>query len=285
MTAHPSVAGPFLVLLVLAHLQAVAVAWGLALAAARLRTAARQRPGGGRGCLALAFAAFGLAALAETLDHTTTRWLYVNHSSGWNGLFFAALAAGIALLAAAVSTNRGLRTLLLALVLAGVAGYAAFGKGAAIASQSLLLLVMLHLWWRRFQDPLLWLYPLFTVGLTTLFGALLNASGDQLWHLFIGPAGSLSLLVLYAILRRGSAPLPPSTRAAWAPSLVLRDGRAASAQDADTAALLWPQSRHLGLSLADCACLSLALRLNLPVLTCDRLGAELTLPLLIELLR
>jgi hypothetical protein len=40
------------------------------------------------------------------------------------------------------------------------------------------------------------------VGLTTLFGALLNASGDQIWHLFIGPAGSLSLLVLWAVLRR-----------------------------------------------------------------------------------
>lgn len=198
MTAHPSVAGPFLVLLVLAHLQAVAVAWGLALAAAR------QRPAASRGCLVLGFATFGLAALAETLDHTTTRWLYVNHSSGWNGLFFSALAAGIALLAAAVSTNQGLRALLLAVVLAGAAGYAAFGKGAAIASQSLLLLVMLRLWWRRFHDPLLWLYPLFTVGLTTLFGALLNTSGDQLWHLFIGPAGSLSLLVLHTILRRAA---------------------------------------------------------------------------------
>jgi hypothetical protein len=66
------------------------------------------------------------------------------------------------------------------------------------------LLVMLRLWWRSFHDPLLWLYPLFTVGLTTLFGALLNASGDQLWHLFIGPAGSLSLLVLHAILRRAA---------------------------------------------------------------------------------
>ena len=58
-----------------------------------------------------------------------------------------------------------------------------------------------------------------------------------------------------------------------------------SAGDADTAALLWPQTRHLGLSLADRACLSLALRLNLPVLTCDRLWAELTLPLRIQLLR
>jgi PIN domain nuclease of toxin-antitoxin system len=58
-----------------------------------------------------------------------------------------------------------------------------------------------------------------------------------------------------------------------------------SAGDADTAALLWPQTRNLGLSLADRACLSLALRLNLPVLTCDRSWAELTLPLRIQRLR
>jgi hypothetical protein len=205
MTAHPSVEGPFLAWLVLAHLQAIGVAWALALASGRSLPRLRERlPAGGLACLGLAFAAFGLAALAETLDHTTTRWLYVNHTSPWNALFFSALAAGIALLSAALSASRRLRALLIALVLAGAAGYAAFGKGAAIASQSLLLLVMLRLWWRSFHDPLLWLYPLFTVGLTTLFGALLNASGDQLWHLFIGPAGSLSLLVLHAILRRAA---------------------------------------------------------------------------------
>lgn len=58
-----------------------------------------------------------------------------------------------------------------------------------------------------------------------------------------------------------------------------------SAWDADTAAMLWPQTRNHGLSLADRACLSLGLRLNLPVLTCDRIRAELTLPLRIQLLR
>jgi len=41
-------------------------------------------------------------------------------------------------------------------------------------------------------------------------------------------------------------------------------------QDAETAALLWSQTRHAGLSLADRACLALADRLNVPVLTTDR---------------
>jgi hypothetical protein len=36
-----------------------------------------------------------------------------------------------------------------------------------------------------------------------------------------------------------------------------------SAGDADTAALRWPQTRNLGLSQADCACLSLPLRIQL----------------------
>jgi PIN domain nuclease of toxin-antitoxin system len=39
------------------------------------------------------------------------------------------------------------------------------------------------------------------------------------------------------------------------------------------------------LSLADRACLSQGLRLNLPVLTCDRAWAGLALPLEIQLLR
>jgi len=58
-----------------------------------------------------------------------------------------------------------------------------------------------------------------------------------------------------------------------------------SAADADMAAQLWPQTRRHGLSLADRACLSLALRLSLPVLTCDRAWAELALPLEIRLQR
>jgi PIN domain nuclease of toxin-antitoxin system len=58
-----------------------------------------------------------------------------------------------------------------------------------------------------------------------------------------------------------------------------------TAVDADTAAKLWPQTRRCGLSLADRACLSLGLRLNLPVLTCDRAWAGLALPLEIQLLR
>lgn len=195
--------GPFLILLVIAHLQAVALAWGLALLAGRgLPRLRRRLPPGANRRLMLAFGCYGLAALAESLDHTRTDWVYVNQLSLWNGVFFAALASGLALLAAAVRGGRRLHGLLLALVVASCLGYASVGKAGPIAAQVLLLAVMLQLWWRCFRDWRLWLYPLFTVGLTTLFGALLNSSGDQIWHLFIGPSGSLSLLLLWLILRR-----------------------------------------------------------------------------------
>lgn len=208
--AHERVVdGLFLVLLVLAHLQAIGVALALALATSRALPGLRARlPADAIPCLSLAFASFGLAALSETLDHTTTRWLYVNHTSPWNALFFLCLATGIALLTGALASNPRLHAVLVILVMAGAFGYMAIGKGASIGVQVLLLVLMLRCWWRTFHDRGLWLYPLFTVGLTTLFGVLLSVSGDQVWHLFIGPAGSLSLLVLWRILRRAELAEP-----------------------------------------------------------------------------
>jgi ribonuclease VapC len=46
-------------------------------------------------------------------------------------------------------------------------------------------------------------------------------------------------------------------------------------QDAETAAALWSTTRHLGLSLADRACLALAARLGVPAVTADRAWSDL----------
>ncbi|MGH6897502.1 MAG: type II toxin-antitoxin system VapC family toxin [Geminicoccaceae bacterium] len=50
-------------------------------------------------------------------------------------------------------------------------------------------------------------------------------------------------------------------------------------------ATLWPRTRRAGLSLADRACLALALDRSLPVLTADRVWAGLALPIDIRLIR
>ena len=84
----------------------------------------------------------------------------------------------------------------------GAFAYMLLGKGVTISVQSILTIVFLVQWWKRFRDPLLWVYPLSGVVLTAIFGAMLTSSGDQIWHLFIGPAGSIGLIVLWIILNR-----------------------------------------------------------------------------------
>lgn len=54
---------------------------------------------------------------------------------------------------------------------------------------------------------------------------------------------------------------------------------------ADLAASLWDSTRHAGLSLADRACLALALERGYPVLTADRIWTKLELNLEIALIR
>jgi ribonuclease VapC len=58
-----------------------------------------------------------------------------------------------------------------------------------------------------------------------------------------------------------------------------------TAEEAETAGRLWTQTRRHGLSLGDRACLSLGLRLNIPILTTDRIWTKLGLPLEIRALR
>jgi ribonuclease VapC len=56
-------------------------------------------------------------------------------------------------------------------------------------------------------------------------------------------------------------------------------------RQAETAARLWPRTRRHGLSLADRACLALAMDKALPVLTADRAWSELALDIEIRVVR
>jgi ribonuclease VapC len=56
-------------------------------------------------------------------------------------------------------------------------------------------------------------------------------------------------------------------------------------EDGEMTGRLWQQTRQVGLSLGDRACLSLGLRLEAPVLTSDRAWATLKLALEVEVIR
>ena len=58
-----------------------------------------------------------------------------------------------------------------------------------------------------------------------------------------------------------------------------------TAKDGETVGQLWRQTRQAGLSLGDRACLSLGLRLKVPVLTADRAWKNLNLSLDVQMIR
>jgi PIN domain nuclease of toxin-antitoxin system len=58
-----------------------------------------------------------------------------------------------------------------------------------------------------------------------------------------------------------------------------------SVEQAEFAAQLWGKGRHYGLSLADRACLALAMQRGTIVLTADRVWFELSLNIEIQLIR
>lgn len=56
-------------------------------------------------------------------------------------------------------------------------------------------------------------------------------------------------------------------------------------EEAEIAGRLWQQTRQYGLSLGDRACLSLGIKLNVPVLTADQIWASLNLPITVHVVR
>jgi len=58
-----------------------------------------------------------------------------------------------------------------------------------------------------------------------------------------------------------------------------------TADDAGSAANLWPVTRRLGLSFGDRACLALARRLALPVITADKVWSQLDIGIPVHVIR
>jgi len=56
-------------------------------------------------------------------------------------------------------------------------------------------------------------------------------------------------------------------------------------EEAEIAAQLWQQTRQIGLSLGDRACLSTGIQLDTAILTADKIWATLTLPVAVRCIR
>jgi len=148
------------------------------------------------------FIFLGLASVSEILDHTQTDWIYVDHSSLFNWLFYSFLSLGLTFLSISVIKNKFIQITNLCISLCSIISYVSFSKTIALLFQVILSIFLIINWQRTFKDWLLILYPLFGIFFTTFFGTNLSTSGDQFWHLLIGPSGTISVLSFYLVLKR-----------------------------------------------------------------------------------
>ena len=149
-----------------------------------------------------AFISLGFASMFEMFDHTNTDWIYVDHSSIYNWLFYSFLSIGLSFFIISVTKNKPIIICNILLIISAIFSYWFIGKPTTLFIQVLISFLLISQWWRRFKDWVLFIYPISGVILTTYFGILLSSSGEQIWHIFIGPSGTLSVLAFYAVLKR-----------------------------------------------------------------------------------
>ena len=146
------------------------------------------------------FISLGIASLFEMLDHTQTEWIYINHSSIFNWLFYSFLSLGLTLISISVIKNKIQIYIKLIICFFAITSYLLIGKPIALGFQVLISIILIINWQKRFKDWLFIAYPIFGIFLTTFFGMKLSLTSNQFWHVFIGPSGSLSVLTFYFVL-------------------------------------------------------------------------------------
>ncbi len=138
----------------------------------------------------------------EMFDHTTTNWIYVDHSSIFNWLFYSFLSIGLSFFTISVTKNKSIIVTNILLIFTANISYWLLGKSTTILFQVLISIILISQWWSRFKDWVFLIYPIMGVIFTTVFGILLSRSGEEIWHVFIGPSGTISVLAFYEVLKR-----------------------------------------------------------------------------------
>ena len=154
------------------------------------------------------FISLGLASMFEMIDHTKTDWIYINHSSFFNWLFYSFLALGLTCLTISVIKNKLAIGINIFLCFCSIFFYLFIDKTIALPFQVMISIFLIINWQRTFKDWILIAYPIFGIIFTTLFGTTLSITGNQIWHIFIGPSGTISALTFYVILKRSKNKFP-----------------------------------------------------------------------------
>ncbi len=154
------------------------------------------------------FVFLGLASMFEMMDHTKTDWIYIDHSSFFNWLFYSSLALGLTSLTISVIKNKFAIGTNIFLCFCSIFSYLFIDKTIALYFQVMISIFLIINWQRIFKDWIFIAYPIFGIILTTFLGANLSITGNQIWHIFIGPSGTISVLTFYLVLKRSSKNYP-----------------------------------------------------------------------------
>ena len=138
----------------------------------------------------------------EMFDHTTTDWVYIDHSSILNWLFYSFLSIGLSFFTISVAKNKSIIITNIFLIIASITSYWFLGKSSTVLIQVLISILLISQWTSRFKDWVFIIYPITGVLLTSFLGIVLSSSGEQIWHIFIGPSGTISVLTFYSVLNR-----------------------------------------------------------------------------------
>ena len=111
----------------------------------------------------LGFSFLGLASVAEMIDHTQTSWVYVDHSSLFNWLFYSFLSLGLTCLSISVIKNKFIQETNICISLCSIISYFLFDKTISLLFQVIISIFLIINWQRVFKDWLLILYPIFGI--------------------------------------------------------------------------------------------------------------------------
>lgn len=143
------------------------------------------------------FASFPVAASYEIAEHMGDDWIYVSQISGLNHLFYVFIVTGISLIAMGLKKSWWSDLVLIASIVAVAITYGINDSKTYIqAPQLIATAIFIYHWYITMRDWRVFLYPVFSNILALGAGIALIVTGQQFWHIFIGPLSAIALLIL-----------------------------------------------------------------------------------------
>lgn len=144
----------------------------------------------GYGCIAI-------ATSYEISEHINDQWFYISHISGLNNLFYSFIVFGLGFIALGLRKNKFIDFALIICMVSTPFIYSlSESKSAIQLPQLIIALIFVGKWYAVMKDWRVFLYVLFSNVLALGCGLALIATGNQVFHVFIGPLSAIALLIL-----------------------------------------------------------------------------------------